>query len=859
MSVLCGEDMGARRHTDFPILQALEQRAGYVRRGDAFSELDIRDMDTRDVWGLLKEILLESTDGIALFARDTRRFIEVSDSLCSITGYDRAELLGHTAAELDLVESGDQAESVQDVDAGLQGRYELRITRKDGEQRWLEFSNHLLAGGEYVLAVVRDVTERREQERLVENLLHHEQRLALRYLAVAASLPDTAVLVFDCDERIVEATGPSLERAGWNRHELLGRRLRDISPERFRELEPLVRDALAGVPRSMRGLPGTRGGLVWDIELMPLRGEDGAIIGAAELAHDVTDLHRSQQELRASETRFRRLFDDAPIGMATVGLDRRVQQANQQMSTITGHSTDQLQDMPIQSVIHPDDQTDDENAARALLAGDITTHQAEQRLITAQGEEVWVDASTSLVRDGDGNPQYFIRQQHDITERRRLEQRLRFQAEHDMLTGLPNRRRFTEELTRELAQTYRHRTPGALLSIDLDNFKFINDTLGHAAGDKIIIRVSDMFRQRLRDSDAYGRFGGDEFAVLLTHVDSAQAQHVAADLLETIRGGEPIELPSAPRRLTASVGIALFPQETKLTAEELVVQADIALYDAKEAGRDRVRLYNPASVRETRMQARLDWAERVRYALDHDDFLIHAQPIRALTGDTTSWHELLLRMTSEGGDLIPPATFINIAEQVGLAPDIDRWVLARAVDHIAREQHRGHNIRLAVNLSAASISDPELPDTIAQLLDRANAKARGLCVEITETAAIVNIGQARQFARRIHDLGCSLALDDFGAGFASFYYLKHLIFDYIKIDGEFIENLTNDPADQFICKSIVDIAHGLGKHTVAEHVADRGTLQAIRRYGVDYAQGFFVAKPQPLSEAIFTQAPPLRA
>jgi EAL domain-containing protein (putative c-di-GMP-specific phosphodiesterase class I) len=290
----------------------------------------------------------------------------------------------------------------------------------------------------------------------------------------------------------------------------------------------------------------------------------------------------------------------------------------------------------------------------------------------------------------------------------------------------------------------------------------------------------------------------------------------------------------------------MFQEDSTLTAEELLVEADIAMYDAKEGGRGRAVIYDPSEDRQERMLWRMTWADRIREALTDDSFVLFSQPVMALGADHADRAELLLRMRGESGDMIPPGSFLHIAERFDLIQAIDRWVVSRAIEILARRQRAGDEAVLCVNLSAKSVTDPALPNHIADELSVHGASGRGLCFEVTETAAVVNVERARQFARRIAELGCEFALDDFGAGFASFYYLKHLPFDMLKIDGEFVKDLARSKTNQLVVKAVVDIARGLGKRTCAEFVEDAETLELLRGMGVDFAQGYHIAKPAPL-------------
>jgi diguanylate cyclase (GGDEF)-like protein len=423
--------------------------------------------------------------------------------------------------------------------------------------------------------------------------------------------------------------------------------------------------------------------------------------------------------------------------------------------------------------------------------------------------------------------------------RRRIATELRYVSQHDPITGLFNRARFESELERAT----RSSAGGTLILIDLDHFKYVNDSFGHRAGDELLVEAARIFRSCMRASDTLARVGGDEFAVILPGADANEARAVASRLLQGLRREANVPSPFGNRRVTASIGAAPFDGRT--TAEELLVEADIAMYDAKDAGRGRICFYDDGENPRHRMRSRLTWAERIRTAIDEDRFALHAQPIVALDGDAAPRHELLIRMLDTDGTPISPATFLYVAERFDLVQEIDCWVLRRAIELLAGEQQSGNDVRLNVNISAKSLHSPELSTVIANLLDAAGADGSGLCLEITETAAIDNVARARAFARELGQLGCEVALDDFGAGFASFSYLKHLAFDFLKIDGEFIVDLVASRTDQLVVQSIVDIARGLGKHTIAEYVEDEPTLHLLRSYGVDFAQGYLLAKPAP--------------
>jgi diguanylate cyclase (GGDEF)-like protein/PAS domain S-box-containing protein len=596
-----------------------------------------------------------------------------------------------------------------------------------------------------------------------------------------------------------------------------------------------------------------------EIRLMLGRGEvvcdaSGVPVAMRGTGQDITERRREENALREAQERFRKAFEEAPIGMTLTEMDGGFLQVNRAFCELTGYSEEQLLTMTMSAVTHPDDLNAERQAYDDLLAARLDSSSREQRIVHQGGDLVWTSVHATVVRDGNG-PLHVIGQIQDITGRRQFEDQLQHMADHDPLTGLLNRRAFERQLEQHVVEARRYGSEGALLVLDLDQFKAVNDTLGHLAGDELIVAVAVHLRDGLRESDILARFGGDEFAVLVPRGGAAEARRVAAKLLERTRDANAMTGATIAREVTASIGIALIGA-ADLTGDELLVNADLAMYDAKEEGRDRYSLYEEGESTEPRIKARLTWLQRVEEALETDAFVLYAQPILDLRKDEIAHHELLIRMVTEDGDIIPPATFLEIAERFGLIGRIDRWVMLQAVRYLHQAKAGGTPLSLAVNLSGKTLGDsrflPELEEAMAEY----EVDPRCLTFELTETAAVANIHLARRFAQRLQDLGCRFALDDFGAGFGSFYYLKHLPLDYLKIDGEFVRNCTASRADQLIIKAVVDIAQGLGKETIAEFTEDDRTLQFLRRQGVDFAQGYHIGRPVPVGEILGTVASP---
>jgi diguanylate cyclase (GGDEF)-like protein len=452
-----------------------------------------------------------------------------------------------------------------------------------------------------------------------------------------------------------------------------------------------------------------------------------------------------------------------------------------------------------------------------------------------------------VFQSGDDLPRFVVISISDVTERRSFEAELRFLADHDALTGLPNRRRFHEELQRHLAFTARYGGEGAALLLDLDNFKYLNDSQGHKAGDQFLVSLARVLQERLRATDVVARLGGDEFGVLLPAANPAQARQVAESLQAAVREHSPL-VGGQPVKLSTSIGIACFGP-SGADPEQLMAAADLAMYDAKEAGRDRIGMATAETVDERSLKARMHWLERIRKALDDESFVIYCQPIAAIETGDISQYELLLRMQDEHGQIVPATAFLATAERFDLVQEIDRWVIRKAIDLIAEHAEHGRALKLEVNISGKSIGDPALTRLIEAQLSDTGIDPQLLILEITETTAIANMDEAVEFANRLSRLGCGFALDDFGRGFGSFYYLKHLPLNYLKIDGDFVRNIAHNLVDQQVVKAVVQVAKALGYKTIAEYVQDEATVLALRHYGVDFMQGFHVGRPRALSPA----------
>ena len=436
-----------------------------------------------------------------------------------------------------------------------------------------------------------------------------------------------------------------------------------------------------------------------------------------------------------------------------------------------------------------------------------------------------------------------------LAKAEKTEAELRYIADHDSLTGLLDRRRFRAELDTYVSFAARYGGQGAVMIIDIDGLKAINDSLGHHAGDNLIRHVAAIMRERVRTTDIVARLSGDEFAVLMPQTDTAGALQLGEDLRAQVAEDAAAGLDT--EQATISVGITMFGGERGIGAEAILVAADQAMYRAKEDGRNQIALFqDPGEPQRQQQRRQQTTTARIREALTQDRLSLHTQPIRSLASGGIERYELLLRMTGENGELLPAASFIEAAERSGMVQELDRWVVAQALELLAQRERDGDPVSLHVNLSGASVADLSVLEFIERRLDEGQADPARCTFEITETAKVHNYEAAAGFADRITEFGCQVAIDDYGAGFGPFHYLKSIPFDLIKIDGSFIRDMPNSDADQLTVQAIVQIARGLGKTTIAEYVQDDVTAEMLREYGVDMAQGYHLGRPVDIAEAL---------
>ncbi|MDP9085100.1 MAG: PAS domain S-box protein [Pseudomonadota bacterium] len=578
-----------------------------------------------------------------------------------------------------------------------------------------------------------------------------------------------------------------------------------------------------------------------------VRDKQGRVTGYEGTLSDITERKRAETAVFQAKERAQVTLQSIGDAVITTDSEGRIDYMNPVAESLTGWESREAQSRLIGEVLTVVDEAsheaDESPVMRCLREGQVLGLAEHTVLLSRRGQVLAIQDSAAPIRDRAGNLIGAVMVFHDVSKERRLHRALHYQASHDALTGLINRREFENRLTAAV-EGARHDTGHhqALLYLDLDQFKLVNDTCGHPAGDQLLKQITGILQSRVRSHDTLARLGGDEFGILLQSCPLDQAMRVAETLRQAIRDYRFMWQDGA-LAVGVSIGIVEITKETP-TVANVMSAADVACYSAKDQGRNRVQLYKPDDVPERHRE--MHWASKLTRAREESRFELFFQPIVPIGAANEREHfELMLRLRDESGILVEPAEFIPAAERYDIMPSIDRWVVRQALDHIV---HRiGSGIKpftTAVNLSGTSLNDERFLDYLIAELSGQELAPGAMCFEITETAAIANLGNVVYFMRELKTRGCHFALDDFGSGLSSFMYLKTLPVDYLKIDGQFIENVTRDRVDRSMVEAIGQIGRAMDIQTIAERVESAEVLAELGRLRIGYAQGFHIAKPQ---------------
>jgi diguanylate cyclase (GGDEF)-like protein/PAS domain S-box-containing protein len=584
-------------------------------------------------------------------------------------------------------------------------------------------------------------------------------------------------------------------------------------------------DFFLAEPRHHFGLEG-RDGLQTTLLLLL-----GAVV-ASEL------VVQSQRRRRALEARFEIAFEQAGIGAAIVDLKGVPIRVNAAVATLLGRSTDELTGRNWNEYHHPDEMTIGA-AMRARGIPGSDTYYDERRFLRPDGSVVWGAFYDVLVRSPSAVPLYHLCQLLDITERKRMESELLHQALHDSLTGLPNRALLTDRLEQALNGTRRQGSKLGVIFLDVDYFKVINDSLGHSAGDELLLQAVHRISSVLRPGDTVARFGGDEFVVVCDNASTGEIESIAERVLEVI--SRPWMIGEVEMSVTASLGIVLADKDA--TAESLLRDSDAAMYLAKGLGRNRIEFFD--EVQRSKAEIRLGVATALRHAIERDELRIHYQPIIDVGCGTMAGVEALVRWERPDTGLVGPDDFIPLAEETGLIVPIGAWVLETACAQLVQWQRTMPALSLSVNLSVRQVLAPDIVDVVSDILRRSGVPPHCVCLELTES---VFMGDVEYFSRTLADLkalGVTLSIDDFGTGYSSLSYLKRFPVDEVKVDRSFVDGLGTDPLDTSLVAAIVAIADALDLQVTAEGVETREQLAILKELQCQRAQGYFLARPMP--------------
>lgn len=566
-------------------------------------------------------------------------------------------------------------------------------------------------------------------------------------------------------------------------------------------------------------------------------------------------LRWARRRIRDSESHFRTAFRQAGVGMAKLGPGNRFVEVNDTLCRMLGLDSRQLRRLKLGDVLHLDDAALVEELRQdAGRSAGVCAVPVELRLLRETEPGLWARATLSPISLESEPEARSLLILEDVSEARRLAEEVAYQASHDALTGLINRREIEHRLDRLLSDARRRGSRHALCFLDLDQFKIVNDTCGHTAGDELLKRLARELPLRLRARDAIGRLGGDEFAILLEATRPEGALR-AAEKLQQALAEFVFHWEGRSFNLTASIGIVEIDADTP-DAGWLLRAADTACYLAKEEGRNRIRVYVESDLAMTRRRSEMEWVGEIRHALAEDRIRLYAQRIEPARGHGGLRYEVLVRLLGSDGKLHGPGEFLPAAERYGKALALDRRVIEQTLQLLSRSETHLERLSLChLNVSAQSMGDAEFRAQIAELLDASPVPGEKLCFELTETAAIGDLAQARAFIQTVRARGCKVALDDFGSGLSSYAYLKNLDFDILKIDGVFVRDMAEDAVDQAVVRSIREIGRALGKETIAEWVESEPIRRRLSEIGVDLVQGFAVHRPCPIEELVGQAVP----
>ncbi|MBL4762481.1 MAG: EAL domain-containing protein [Gammaproteobacteria bacterium] len=720
-----------------------------------------------------------------------------------------------------------------------------------------------VAGRRYAFIQITDVSMAVARDKLLREQVRINQDFAERYQkseeytqAILSNTPDGIVTLNESGE--IKISNKSLEALyDYTAEELQGFKFSRLFPEPFASgLESYLKHA--------SGLSGSGSSIIHK-EYEGLR-KDGSVfpldLALARVKIDQTPIYiATVKDITLRKTTESALFEEKELaeatlqsigdGVLTTSIFGEITYVNSSAEGVIGVDLVQAIGKKIDDVL--DVRDGETNASvpspifKCIKQAQVIEYLRYDELMLPDGRKVAIHQTASPIRNLEGQIIGAVLVFRDVSVTHELEQQLSYQASHDALTGLANRLEFERRLKEMYRSAHEENKVHALLYLDLDQFKIVNDTCGHVAGDELLRQITTLLQEQVRDTDLLARLGGDEFGVLMNSCPIEPAERIANNMRKLI---EDYRFGWGDQNFSIGVSIGLVPLDNQSQSmAEVLSSADSACYAAKDGGRNRVHVFQLDDIEMAERKGEMQWISRITAALEEDRFVLYFQPIAQVknAGEEDCTHgEVLVRMLAEDGSIIPPGAFIPAAERYDLMTKIDRWVIDNTFDWIVKNEGLFSNVMFSINLSGQSLTEDDLYSFIANRLGETGIDPNHICFEVTETAAIANLSKALSLIGALKQRGCLFSLDDFGSGLSSFGYLKELPVDFLKIDGAFVKDIATDPIDRVMVEAINSVGHVMGLKTIAEFVENDEILNILKEIGVDYAQGYGIAKPAPL-------------
>ena len=693
----------------------------------------------------------------------------------------------------------------------------------------------------------------REREQAEERTRNSE----LRMTAIFDSMQDT-IYQTDISGSVLWTTPSIKQLLGYDASDVINNNIKDfyVCQSDHDELKHSLDIHYGRLQHFEARLQHMDGSVIWISENSHYKyDEQGEVIGIEGTIRDITALKQAKEALHQEKERAQVTLGSIGDGVITTDLNGEIEYMNSVAEQSTGWKLEDARGKPMLKVFKVVDEKTLEPppdpAALCLEQGKSSMLAGHLLLIHRyRNQRLSVEVNASPIRDSSADISGVVLVFHDVTELRGLAKKMSYQATHDSLTGLINRREFENRIKIAIDNAHSENVRHALCYLDLDNFKVVNDTSGHFAGDELLKQLTIKLRMELREADTLARLGGDEFGILLEGCPIEKAHNLAENIRQIVEDFRFV-WDNTAFRIGVSIGLVPITDDSG-TLSEVLSAADSACYVAKDQGRNRIHIYQPNDEAVLERHGQMQWVQRIQDVLDQNRFRLFFQPIAKLSrepGEKNTIHgEVLLRMLDDNNKIVGPGSFIPAAERYQVMPSIDRWVVSNTFSMLMLHNINtgGHISSCSINLSGQSLSDERFMDFLVNEIKSSGVPPEILVFEITETAVIANLCNASKLISTLREMGCRFALDDFGVGLSSFGYLKNLAVDYLKLDGCFVKNMIRDNIDHAMVGAINQIGHTMNIKTIAEFVEDKETLEAVRKVGVDYAQGYYIAKPAPI-------------